>query len=137
MHKNSNLLSNQAAIIWRAFELALGKNFYVNESLLPNDSMIGMSNAGTPESFKQHIVESIWKTDGHVTCTIAFGMGIDEKRTRQVVHFGPSQTVENYLQGGGRQSQCILLYNGLLAAHCSSDMKKLIQMKTGVVAKKL
>jgi hypothetical protein len=60
-------------------------------------------------------------------------MGIDLKGARRVIHFGPSQTVESYLQECGRvgrdggQSECILLHNGLLAAHCSGDMKDLIR----------
>jgi hypothetical protein len=60
-------------------------------------------------------------------------MGVDLKGARRVIHFGPSQTVESYLQECGRvgrdggQSECILLYNGLLAAHCSGDMHDLIR----------
>ena len=66
-------------------------------------------------------------------CTAALGMGIDLKGARRVIHFGPSQTVESYLQEcsrvgrDGGQSECILLHNGLLAAHCSGAMKDLIR----------
>ena len=63
-------------------------------------------------------------------CTIAFGMGIDIKEARKVIHFGPSQTVESYLQEcgcigrDGGKSRCILFYDGFLTSRCSADMKR-------------
>ena len=125
----------QAAIIWRAFELVLGKDMYKGQTLLPKDCMVEMYHAGTPESSKQHILKSVSLPDGHVRvliCTVAFGMGIDLKCARKVIHFGPSRTAECYLQECGRvgrdggQSLCVLLYNGFLASRCSDDMKELI-----------
>ena len=62
-------------------------------------------------------------------------MGIDIKEARKVIHFGPSQTVESYLQEcgrigrDGRKSRCILFYNGFLTSRCSADMKELINNK--------
>ena len=94
MHKNSNLLSNQKAGSYYLESTQIGSG----EELLCRNYL-----AGTPESSKQHIVESIWKIEGHVRvliCTIAFGMGIDLKGARRV-HFCPSQTAENYLQECG------------------------------------
>ena len=125
----------QAAIIWRTFKLDLDKDMYVGQTMLPKDSMVEMYHAGTPESSKQHILKSVSLPDGHVRvliCTIAFGMGIDLKCARRVIHFGPSRTAECYLQECGRvgrdggQSLCVLLYNGFLVSHCSDDMGELI-----------
>ena len=125
----------QAAIIWRAFKLALGKDMYKGQTLLPKDCMVEMYHAGTPESSKQHILKFVSLPGGHVRvliCTVAFGMGIDLKCARKVIHFGPSRTAECYLQECGRvgrdggQSLCVLLYNGFLASRCSDDMKELI-----------
>ena len=128
----------QAALVWRAFQVALGKDMYVNGTMQAKDSLVEMFHSGTPETSKQHILKSVSLPDGHVRvliCTIAFGMGIDIKAARKVIHFGPSQTVESYLQECGRvgrdgeQSQCILFYNGLLASRCSAGMKELINNK--------
>ncbi len=110
----------QAALVWRAFQVALGKDMYVNGTMQAKDSLVEMFHSGTPETSKQHILKfSVSLPDGHVRvliCTIAFGMGIDIKAARKVIHFGPSQTVESYLQECGRvgrdggQSQCILFF---------------------------
>lgn len=125
----------QAAVIWRTFKVALGKHMYAGETMMPRDCIVEMYHAGTPESCKQHILKSVCLPDGHVRvliCTIAFGMGIDLKGANKVIHFGPSQTTESYLQECGRvgrdggKSLCILLYNGLLASRCADDMKELI-----------
>lgn len=125
----------QAAILWRSFKLTLGKYMYLGEGMLPKDCIVEMFHAGTPESSKKHILQSTCLPDGHIRvliCTIAFGMGIDCKGTHRVIHFGPSQTTECYLQECGRvgrdgkESTCILLHNGLLASRSSDDMKALI-----------
>ena len=72
----------QAAIIWRAFKLVLGKDMYKGQTLLPKDCTVEMYHAGTLESSKQHILKFVSLPGGHVRvliCTVAFGMGIDLK----------------------------------------------------------
>ena len=65
--------------------------------------------------------------------TIAFGMGVNCKGVRRVIHFGPSKNIEQYVQESGRagrdgeDSTCIILYNGLLSANCEKEMKKYLQ----------
>lgn len=60
--------------------------------------------------------------------TVAFGMGVNCKAVRSVVHFGPSKSVELYVQECGRAgrdglpNKCVLLYNGMLSAHVEKDM---------------
>ena len=111
---------------------------YINAIMEARNAMVEMFHSGTSESSKQHILNSVSLPGGHVRvliCTIAFGMGIDIKEARKVIHFGPSQRVESYLQECGRvgrdggQSRCILFYNGFLTTRCSADMKELINNK--------
>lgn len=56
-----------------------------------------MLHAGTPKTSKPHILKSVSVSEGLVRvliCTVAFGMRIDMKAARKVIHFGPSHNVE-------------------------------------------
>ena len=74
-------------------------------------------HAGLPESDKRHIQEDFIAGKIPVICaTNAFGMGIDKKDIRLVIHADIPGSLENYLQEAGRagrdlqDSECILLY---------------------------
>ena len=127
---------NQCAILWRMFKLELGIDMYLNGSPTPTGYLVQMFHAGTPESAKKMILESVSLCDNHIRiaiCTIAFGMGINCSGVEWVIHFGPSANVECYLQQcgragrGGEDSTCILFHNGFLSSHCSDDMKDYIK----------
>lgn len=124
----------QCAIIFRLFEFYLGKNMYKAEEV-PENRMVEMYHAGTADTVKKHILANMADAEGHIrvlVSTIAFGMGVNCKDSRRIVHFGPSKTVEAYVQECGRagrdggQSTCVLYYNGLLSTHCDADMKQYI-----------
>ena len=59
-------------------------------------------------------------------------MGVDCKGVHRTIHFGPSKTLECYIQETGRagrdggQSTSYLLFNNLLLAHVEKDMKAYI-----------
>ena len=130
----------QCAILYRVFETTLGISFY--KGAVPNckKRLVEMYHAGTPKAVKQHISKDLSNDVGRIRvliATIAFGMGIDCKQVKKIIHFGPSKNIECYIQESGRAgrdgspSECILLFNGLLSSHCSQDMKELLHAESG------
>ena len=94
-----------------------------------------MYHAGTSVQVKKHIIGEFSKQNSHVRIlisTVAFGMGINCKGVDRVVHFGPSESLQSYVQKTGRAGRenqtsiCHVLYNGFLASRCSDDMKKFL-----------
>lgn len=95
-----------------------------------------MFHAGTPDSVKKHVLDNFSQSVGHIrvlACTVAFGMGINCKGVHRIIYIGPSKNLECYVQECGRAgrdgepSKCVLLHSGLMAAHCSDDVKNYIE----------
>ena len=64
------------------FELNLKEHFYHGDSTNPQNRIIEMYHAGTPDSVKHHIVSDLENKEGHIRIlisTLAFGMGVDCK----------------------------------------------------------
>ncbi len=60
-------------------------------------------HAGLEKEEKTRVQEWFYNSkNGILVATIAFGMGIDKKNIRTVIHMEPSLTVEAYLQESGR-----------------------------------
>jgi ATP-dependent DNA helicase RecQ len=60
-------------------------------------------HAGLEREEKDRVQKWFYKSnDGILVATIAFGMGVDKKNVRTVIHMEPSLTVEAYLQESGR-----------------------------------
>ena len=106
----------QCAVIFRVFEVYLGKQMY-HASISTRNRIIEIYDAGTPASVKEHISQAMATDDGKIrvlVCTVAFGVGVNCKSVRRVTHFGPSKSVELYIQESGRagrdslQSTCML-----------------------------
>ena len=94
-----------------------------------------MFHAGTPSQVKEYIIEETGNANSYLRiliCTTAFGMGVNCKGFNRVIHFGPSQNLESYMQECGRagrngnSTMCDLIYNSLLTSRCSDDMKDFI-----------
>ena len=60
-------------------------------------------HAGLEREEKQRVQEWFFdSTDGILCCTNAFGMGVDKKNIRTVIHFNLSRSIEAFLQESGR-----------------------------------
>eukprot|EP00112_Aurelia_sp_Birch-Aquarium-sp1_P025275 Seg832.4 transcript_id=Seg832.4/GoldUCD/mRNA.D3Y31 product="ATP-dependent DNA helicase RecQ" protein_id=Seg832.4/GoldUCD/D3Y31 len=123
----------QCSLIWRMFKLNLGKLLFNDGTTNPASRVVEMYHAGTPKAVKIHIQKEFARKESHLrylVCTSAYGMGVDCKGVHRIVHFGPPNSLEAYIQetgrGGrdGKLSTCHLLYNGLLASRCNDDIKR-------------
>lgn len=67
--------------------------------------LVDKYDACTAPSVKNHIVQSFSDPQGVlrvVVATIAFGMGLDCPNVRHVIHWGPPDDIDNYVQESGR-----------------------------------
>ena len=96
--------------------------------------LVDMFTSCTRPDVKDTVLKSFSRADSHlrvVIATVAFGMGLDCPNVRRVIHWGPSENIELYLQETGRagrdrlQAQAILYHGGpdLSARHLDEDMK--------------
>lgn len=125
----------QCSYLYQSFIVRLGTAVFGDESQNPRYRIVEMMHSKTPESVKETILDSFAKTNSHIRVlfsTIAFGMGINAKGVRTVIHVGPSKNIEAYVQESGRggrdgmPSKAMLLYNNLMCLHCEKDIKDYI-----------
>ena len=79
----------QGAVIFRVFEVYLGKQMY-HKSISTRNRVVEMYHAGTPASVKEHISQAMATDDGQIRvliCTVAFGMGVNCRSVRRVHPF--------------------------------------------------
>lgn len=68
-----------------------------------NNNEVFFYHAGLEKEEKEHIEQWFFQSDeGILSATCAYGMGVDKKNIRTVIHTEPPSTVESYLQESGR-----------------------------------
>ena len=125
----------QCSIIYATIKGLLGNENMINDNGSP---LVEMLHSCTPEANKNSIFEAFQQEHGAVrllVATIAFGMGVDCKGVKTIIHYGPSKNLESYVQETGRagrdggESVAFLLYHGVLLNHVHSDIKGFIKTK--------
>ena len=128
----------QCSHLFRMFELELGTSLYDGERS-PKNRLVEMMHSGSPVSVKNHVLDQFGdnsKSLRILIATIAYGMGVNCKGVTRVIHFGPSKSIEAYMQESGRcgrngeQSDALLLYNGINVKAADSDIKSYINATT-------
>jgi len=126
----------QCSTLYNFITQELGEHLYKDRIFNPKRRIVEMMHSQTPNSVKDHILEQFSKTDGHLRvliATIAYGMGVNCKGVRRVIHLGPSKTIEAYIQESGRcgrqgeNSYAILLFTGALLREIDDSMRDYIR----------
>ena len=117
----------KCGVVYGTIKGMLGQNMYV---------LVEMLHSCTPVANKQNILDSFQSEGGSIRlliATIAFGMGVDCKGVHRIVHYGPSKTMEAYVQETGRagrdgeQSIAYILYHRILLNHVEGQMKSFVK----------
>jgi ATP-dependent DNA helicase RecQ len=108
--------------VYETFQKALGADI-THPPNAPNRSryrLVDMYTSVTDSSVKHNIESSIKVADGILqvlACTTAFGMGVDCKGVSMIIHWGPPDDIEGYIQEvgrggrGGETTEAKLFYN--------------------------
>ncbi|SMN01674.1 ATP-dependent DNA helicase RecQ [uncultured Candidatus Thioglobus sp.] len=94
-------------------------------------------DASTAPDIKERVVQSFTQGNGSlrlVIATVAFAMGLDSPNVRHVIHWGPPDDIEMYVQEAGRagrdglSARAVLYYNrndisNAVTCHTSPGMK--------------
>ena len=102
---------------------------------LPKYRLVDMFTSCTDDIVKEQIIDNFTKESClRIVCaTIAFGMGVNCSDIRQVIHFGPPDDVESYVQEVGRAgrdglpSLALLLKKKGSSRYASEGMKRYYQ----------
>ena len=96
----------------------LGDAIFVDEHKDIRERYAEMLHALSSKSIKDVVLQEMRKEGGCIRvliCTIAFGMGVNCKGVKRVIHFGPSKSVE--AGRDGQPSTALLLYQSLMLLH--------------------
>ncbi len=111
----------------------------VTRALLRTSVRAAPYHAGLSASTRRRVLRAFLADQVHViVATSAFGMGIDKPDVRQVLHWGPPQTLEAYYQEAGRggrdgkASGCLVLWRpeDLAWGNISPAMRRYVESRT-------
>ena len=125
----------QCSLLYKSLSETLGNDFYEGNGCHPQKRRVDMLHSQTPFSVKEHVMEQFGDLAGHLRvliATIAYGMGVNCKSVTRVIHFGPSKTIEAYIQESGRGGRdgekcSAILFNGITIRAANDDMKEYIK----------
>ena len=114
----------------------LGDDMYIETSGDPTKRSVEMFHSRIDDLNRDHILESMGEPNGSgnvLIATIAYGMGINCKNVKTVLHYSHSYNLETDLQGSGRAGRSnhemcksVILYSSLTIKHCSEEIKSLM-----------
>ena len=106
---------------------------YADDSCDLKKRTVEMFHSRIDELNQEHILESMSVADGSVRVLFSnhcYGMGINCKDVKVVLHYGPSYNLETYLQKSGRAGRnvsatckAVMLYSSLMMKYCEEEIK--------------
>ena len=125
----------QCSLLYSMMSNELGDDMYKNHKIELGQRMVEMMHSQTPINVKEHVLDQFSQQSGHLRAliaTIAYGMGVNCRGVKRVIHFGPSKSVQSYIQESGRcgrqgeESYAIILYNSITIRTADEFMKEYI-----------
>ena len=120
--------------LYSFFDYSLKDDGYVFKVAKLENALFGMYHAKITDTEKSTHIKSFSEARGScrvLFSTIVFGMGGDIPDIRHIIHNGPPDSIENYIQesgSGGRDGlQCeavLYMYAGATRGHVCSEMKE-------------
>ena len=128
----------QCSTLYSLFSREMNSKIFADASEDPKKRLVEMLHALSSKANKEVVLNEMAQEGGCIRvliCTIAFGMGVNCRGVKRVIHFGPSKSVEAYIQESGRAgrdgspSKAILMYQSLMLLHVEQDMKDYVKGK--------
>ena len=131
------------ASLYKLFAINLREESYDPIGSEPDISkrMFAMYHSKIDVYDKEQILKSLRDEKGVcrvLFSTIAFGMGVNISNIRYVIHYGPSNDVDDYVQEAGRAGRDNLLSHAILykypyclLGHASKTMKAYVKLENG------
>ena len=94
----------QCGLIYSTIRGMLGNDLYADSTKSPRNVVLEMLHSCSPEKNKEAVPSAFQRDNSCVrvlVATIAFGTGVDCKGVHCTIHFGPSKTIEAYIQETG------------------------------------
>ena len=133
---------DDCAVLYAFFKYCLGEHFTDPPGApvcIPENRLVDMYCSGTQDEVKNKIVKLFKRPDAPlrvVIATIAFGMGIDSPDVRNVIHLGPPEDVESYIQHIGRagrdgkQASALIFHGKQFKRHCENSILAYCEVET-------
>ncbi|KAL9959207.1 hypothetical protein ACROYT_G036304 [Oculina patagonica] len=119
--------------LYGIFKAELGVDMYVDRGTCNlRERLVEMYHSRIDDENKDEILKSFSSETGCIRvliATIAYGMRIDCKGVKDVIHYGPPQNLERYLQESGRaersaEANCrpMILYSNVMLQSCDESI---------------
>ena len=130
---------NDCANVFAFFKCYLGPNFLISQTVCDHTKyrLVDMYTSCNKSHVKKEMLDAFTSPESplrYVIATIAFGLGVNCLNVRRIIHLGPTEDIENYVQqvgragGDGDPSHATLLFR-LLNSQCWSTVttKRLVE----------